>query len=709
MLNLLENLNPEQLAAVTLPDQSALILAGAGSGKTRVLTTRIAWLIQTGNVSPNGVLAVTFTNKAAREMLTRISAMLPISTRGMWVGTFHGLCNRLLRAHYRDAGLPQLFQILDSQDQHAAVKRVLKALSVDEDRFPAREAQYFINAEKEEGRRARDVEIGDEIARRYAEIYAAYDEQCQREGVVDFAELLLRTFELLSRNEVLREHYRNRFRHILVDEFQDTNRLQYRWLKLLAGPKNIMFAVGDDDQSIYRFRGAHVGNMAEFERDFRVENVIRLEQNYRSHAHILAAANALIAHNKKRLGKNLWTSAGQGEPVRIYEAQSDGYEASWLTEEVQALKRGGLRLADIGVLYRSNAQSRVIEHALFSNGIPYRVYGGLRFFERMEIKHALAYLRLAANPDDDGAFLRVANFPARGIGARSLETLQDAAKAGNASLYKAASGLSGKSGAAVAAFVRLIESLKAETQGLPLSETVEVMLERSGLVAYYKAERDGTDRVENLSELVNAAAAFVNEGEERDLPGFLAHAALESGENQAAEGTDALQLMTVHSAKGLEFHAVFITGLEEGLFPHEQSVLEDDGLEEERRLMYVAITRARTRLYLSFAQTRMLHGQTRYNVASRFLDELPEEAVKRLTPRPGHAKFDDVAWAPAKSYKAKTPGHGFRIGQSVLHPKFGQGVIVNAEGSGTDARLQINFGKQGMKWLALEYAKLTAA
>jgi len=711
MLNLLENLNPEQLAAVTLPDQSALILAGAGSGKTRVLTTRIAWLIQTGNVSPNGVLAVTFTNKAAREMLTRISAMLPISTRGMWVGTFHGLCNRLLRAHYRDAGLPQLFQILDSQDQHAAVKRVLKTLSVDEERSPARDAQYFINAAKEEGRRARDLEIGDEITRRYAEIYAAYDEQCQREGVVDFAELLLRSFELLSRNEILREHYQSRFRHILVDEFQDTNRLQYRWLKLLAGPKNLMFAVGDDDQSIYRFRGAHVGNMAEFERDFRVENVIRLEQNYRSHGLILAAANALIAHNRKRLGKNLWTSAGHGEPVRIYEAQSDGYEASWLAEEVQALKRAGLRLADIGVLYRSNAQSRIIEHALFSNGIPYRVYGGLRFFERMEIKHALAYLRLAANPDDDGAFLRVANFPARGIGARSLEALQDAAKAGNASLYKAASGLSGKSAAAVAAFLRLVESLRAETQGLPLAETVEVMLEKSGLVAYYKAERDGADRVENLNELVNAAAAFMNEGEEHDLPAFLAHAALESGENQAAEGTDALQLMTVHSAKGLEFHAVFITGLEEGLFPHEQSVLEEDGLEEERRLMYVAITRARTRLYLSFAQTRMLHGQTRYNVASRFLDELPEEVVKRLTLRPGHARFDDVAWAPqpAKAGKAKTPGHGFRIGQSVLHPKFGQGVIVNAEGSGSDARLQINFGKQGMKWLALEYAKLTSA
>jgi DNA helicase-2/ATP-dependent DNA helicase PcrA len=712
MQKLLENLNPEQLAAVTLPDQSALILAGAGSGKTRVLTTRIAWLIQTGNVGPGGVLAVTFTNKAAKEMLTRISAMLPISTRGMWVGTFHGLCNRFLRAHHREAGLPQLFQILDSQDQQAAIKRVLKAMNADEE---PREVQYSISAAKEEGKRPRDVETGD----RYAEIYAAYEEQCQREGVVDFAELLLRTYEVLSRNEVLREHYRSRFRHILVDEFQDTNRLQYRWLKLLAGPKNVMFAVGDDDQSIYRFRGANVGNMAEFERDFRVENVIRLEQNYRSQGNILSAANALIAHNKKRLGKNLWTSAGHGEPVRVYEAQSDGYEASWLAEEVQALKRSGLALADMGVLYRSNAQSRIIEHALFSSGIPYRVYGGLRFFERMEIKHALAYLRLAANPDDDGAFLRVANFPARGIGARSLETLQDAAKAGGASLYKAASGLSGKTGTSVAAFVRLVEALKAETQELPLPETVEVMLEKSGLVAHYKAERDGADRVENLNELVNAAAAFVNEAEEHDLSAFLAHASLESGENQAAEGTDALQMMTVHSAKGLEFAAVFVTGLEEGLFPHEQSALEDDGLEEERRLMYVAITRARTRLYLCHAQTRMLHGQTRYNVASRFIDEIPQEVVKRLTPvmSPvmssafGRGRFDDKAWAPApeKAFKSQTAGHGFRIGQAVQHPKFGQGVIVNAEGSGNDARLQINFGKQGMKWLALEYAKITAA
>ncbi len=711
MSGLLENLNPEQLAAVTLPDQSALILAGAGSGKTRVLTTRIAWLIQTGNVGPNGVLAVTFTNKAAKEMLTRISAMLPINTRGMWVGTFHGLCNRLLRAHYRDAGLPQLFQILDSQDQHAAVKRVLKAANVDEDRFPARDVQYFINSAKEEGKRARDLEIGDEITRRHAELYAAYDEQCQREGAVDFAELLLRTYELLSRNEILREHYQRRFRHILVDEFQDTNRLQYRWLKLLAGKSNVMFVVGDDDQSIYRFRGAHVGNMAEFERDFHVENVIRLERNYRSVGHILAAANALIAHNRRRLGKNLWTAAGHGEPVRVYEAQSDEHEARWLAEEIQSLAREGLRLADMAILYRSNAQSRVIEHALFSSGVPYRVYGGLRFFERMEIKHALAYLRLAANPGDDSAFLRVVNFPARGVGTRSIEALQDAAKAGGTSLYPAVTQLSGKARAALAAFVRLVESLKAETRGLPLPEAVEVMLEKSGLVVHYKGEKDGADRVENLLELVNAAAAFAQEEEENDLPAFLAHAALESGESQAAEGADALQLMTMHSAKGLEFHAVFITGLEEGLFPHEQSVLEDDGLEEERRLMYVAITRARTRLYLSFARTRMLHGQTRYNVASRFLEEIPENVVKWLTPRLGRGKLEDAVWAPEpnKGFKPKTPDHGFRIGQSVLHPKFGQGVIVDAEGSGTDARLQINFGKQGMKWLALEYAKLTSA
>ncbi len=723
-MSLLDNLNPEQLAAVTLPDQHALILAGAGSGKTRVLTTRIAWLIQTGRTGPAGLLAVTFTNKAAREMLTRISAQLPINTRGMWVGTFHGLCNRFLRAHHREAGLPQLFQILDSQDQLSAVKRVLRSMNADEDKFPPRQVQYFINGNKEEGRRPAQAEVFDDFSRRSVEFYAAYEEQCQKEGVVDFSELLLRTFELLSRNEVLRDHYRNRFRYILVDEFQDTNRLQYRWLRLLCGPESVMFAVGDDDQSIYRFRGANVGNMGDFERDFKVENVIRLEQNYRSHGHILSAANALISNNSRRLGKNLWTAEGEGEQIRVYEAPSDGYEAAWIAEEVKSLVADGHARRDIAVLYRSNAQSRVLEHALFSQGIPYRVYGGLRFFERLEIKHALAYLRLVAAPEDDGAFLRVVNFPTRGIGARSVEQLQDAAKMHGTSLYAAVPHLSGKAGNSLGAFIAIIESLRNETQGLPMPEVVEHMLEKSGLIRHYQAERDGADRIENLNELVNAAAAFTQEAETQDLAAFLAHAALESGENQAAEGMDALQMMTVHSAKGLEFHAVFITGLEEGLFPHEQSVNEDDGLEEERRLMYVAITRARTRLYLSFAQTRMLHGQTRYNIPSRFVDEVPEGLLKWLTPRMrGHSAYtasspyaSGSAWAddaaadkPVARTSNASSGSGYRIGQTVTHAKFGQGVIVSAEGSGADARLQINFGRQGMKWLALAFAKLEKA
>jgi DNA helicase-2/ATP-dependent DNA helicase PcrA len=732
MSSLLEALNPEQLQAVTLPSQHALILAGAGSGKTRVLTTRIAWLIQTGSVSPAGVLAVTFTNKAAKEMLTRISAMLPVPTRGMWIGTFHGLCNRMLRAHHRDAGLPQAFQILDSQDQLAMVKRVLKALNVDEDRFQPKQVQWFINDHKEEGRRAKDVvDVHDEFGRRAIELFAAYDEQCQKEGVVDFPELLLRSHELLRANEVLRAHYQARFRHILVDEFQDTNRLQYRWLKLLAGQSNALFAVGDDDQSIYRFRGANVGNMADFEREFRVPNVIRLEQNYRSHGNILNAANALISHNRKRLGKNLWTAAGEGEPLRVFEAQTDGYEANWIAEEVQSLLRDGYARRDIAVLYRSNAQSRVIEHALFATGIPYRVYGGLRFFERQEVKHALAYLRLLANPDDDSALLRVVNFPARGIGTRSVEALQDAAKASGGSLWQAQAKLSGKTAASVGAFAKLIAALREATRDLPLPEIVGHVIEASGLIGHYKTERDGADRIENLNELVNAAAAFVQDEtyasqfvadatESPDAPtdplnAFLAHAALESGDNQAAEGADALQLMTMHSAKGLEFHVVFVSGLEEGLFPHEQSLVEEDGLEEERRLMYVAITRARTRLYLSLAQTRLLHGQTRYNIASRFLDELPKGVIKWLTPKLG-MPLGDRAWRaeepPARLSKAARSAPSrlpFRIGQNVVHPKFGQGVIVSAEGSGTDARVQINFGPQGMKWLQLEYAKLTAA
>ena len=711
----LEHLNPEQLAAVTLPDEHALILAGAGSGKTRVLTTRIAWLVKGGRVAPSGLLAVTFTNKAAREMLTRVSAMLPVNPRGMWMGTFHGLANRMLRAHHGEVGLPQAFQILDSQDQLAAIKRLLKGMNVDEDRFPPREVQYFINGRKEEGVRAGDVPLADDVTRRYVELYAAYDEQCQREGVVDFPELLLRSFELLRRNEILREHYSRRFRHILVDEFQDTNRLQYRWLKLLAGKSSFIFAVGDDDQSIYAFRGANVGNMADFERDFRVSKVVRLEQNYRSHGNILDAANALIANNRNRLGKNLWTSAGKGEPLRVFEGESDTDEARWLVEEVQALAREGTRLSHIAVLYRSNAQSRVVEHALFSQGIPYRVYGGLRFFERAEIKHALAYLRLVAMPDDDNAFLRVVNFPPRGIGARTIEQLQEAAKQTGFSLYESI-----PENSKTAAFRKLIEDLKNETQGLPLTEIVEHVVARSGLLEHYKTEREGADRIENLSELVNAAAAFTEEEREAEsgeaidpLTAFLTHAALEAGEHQAGEGQDALQMMTVHSAKGLEFDAVFLTGLEEGLFPHEQSVTERDGLEEERRLAYVAITRARERLYLSHAQTRMLHGQTRYNVPSRFLEEIPEGLMKWLTPRFSKQKAIAPDFSRSKDSlvmkRTRDYGSGFRIGQNVMHPKFGPGVIVDAEGQGSDARVQVNFGSQGVKWLAVAVAKLQAA
>jgi DNA helicase-2/ATP-dependent DNA helicase PcrA len=718
MSDLLNGLNPEQRAAVTLPPVHALILAGAGSGKTRVLTTRIAWLLSTSQVTPSGLLAVTFTNKAAKEMTARLAAMLPINTRGMWIGTFHGLCNRMLRAHHRDANLPQLFQILDSGDQLAAIKRLLKSLNVDDEKFPPRELQHFINAQKEQGLRSYAVEAWDDYTRKRVELYAAYEGQCQKEGVVDFAELLLRSFELLERNEALRHHYQQRFRYVLVDEFQDTNVLQYKWLKLLTGPEATLFCVGDDDQSIYAFRGAEVGNMRDFEREYKVANVIRLEQNYRSHGNILDAANAVIKNNSKRLGKNLWTEAGAGEPIRVFEASSDGEEARWIVDEVKALVRDGHSRAEIALLYRSNAQSRILEHSLFSAGIPYRVYGGLRFFERQEIKHALAYLRLIANADDDTAFARVVNFPTRGIGARTLENLADAAKAGGTSQFVAIPQIAGKGGASLAAFAGLIGRMR-EVAHLPLPELVDHVVELSGLRDHYRNEKEGQDRLANLDELVNAASNFVAEegrlSEEGELSGelvaFLAHAALEAGEHQAGEGDDALQLMTVHSAKGLEFNVVFISGLEEGLFPHENAILEADGVEEERRLMYVAITRARQRLYLSLAQTRMLHGQTRFNLPSRFFEEIPAGLLKWLTPKAvksgyGYESETYAYSAPARSMPAGR-GNGLRVGQTVEHAKFGVGVIVNAEGSGSDARVQVNFGAAGMKWLALSVAKLT--
>jgi DNA helicase-2/ATP-dependent DNA helicase PcrA len=543
---------------------------------------------------------------------------------------------------------------------------------------------------------------------RMAEIFEAYDAQCQREGVADFPELLLRSYELLYRNEPLRQHYQDRFKHILVDEFQDTNTLQYRWLKLFAGPHTALFAVGDDDQSIYAFRGANTANMAEFEREFAHGNVIKLEQNYRSHGHILTAANTLIAQNAHRLGKNLWTAEGEGEPIRIFDAYSDQDEASFVVEEVRALNREGVNLSDMALLYRSNAQSRVLEHALFSASVPYRVYGGLRFFERQEIKHALAYLRLLTNPEDDGAFLRVVNFPTRGIGARTLEQLAETAARSGASLWQAACTSSGK----VAGFAKLVEEIKQVVADLPLHEAIDHVIEASGLADYYRADKDGADRLENLNELVNAAALFGEEAEEKTLESFLAHAALEAGEHQAGAGSDALQLMTVHAAKGLEFHAVFITGLEEGLFPHEQSAHEENGLEEERRLMYVAITRARRRLYLSHAQSRMLHGQVRYSMPSRFLDELPEQVLLHLNRRsePSYPSAQQTTGSYG-SRPASSPSNdtGYKVGQSVAHAKFGTGIIIDFEGRGADARVQVKFREAGTKWLALAYAKLSPA
>jgi DNA helicase-2/ATP-dependent DNA helicase PcrA len=749
-LTLLSNLNPEQLAAVTLPRASALILAGAGSGKTRVLTTRIAWLIATGQASPHSILAVTFTNKAAKEMLMRLAALTPVNLRGMWIGTFHGLCNRMLRIHYRDAGLPQLFQILDTQDQLALIKRMYRAHGIDDERYPPRELQWFIADAKEEGRRPNAVEAGDDVARRQVEHYALYDAMCRREGVVDFAELLLRSYELLTTHEAIREHYRRRFSHLLVDEFQDTNTLQYRWLRTLTGPGTAVFAVGDDDQSIYAFRGANVANMRHFERDFARPDapvqLIKLEQNYRSHGHILDAANALIKHNAARLGKNLWTSEGHGEPVRAFAAPSDRDEAAFIIDVVRGLAEEGLALDQVALLYRSNAQSRVLEHALFNAALPYRVYGGMRFFERAEIKHALAYLRLVNEPGDDGAFLRVVNFPPRGIGARTLEQLQEVAQAQGISLWQAAcaGNVRGRSGTSLAAFVRLIEAAREATRSLPLPEAVAHVIEASGLLAHYRQEKDGAERVDNLEELVNAAQSFVREAdlavdapfqdqgsEDRDqtaeegatdpLTAFLAHAALEAGDTQAAEGRPALQLMTIHAAKGLEFHTVFITGLEEGLFPHENSFNEAESLEEERRLMYVAVTRARRRLYLTLAQSRMLHGQVRYGIASRFVDEIPRELVQWLSARRQRAfdvdrsEWGTGAWTQPSPVVATggprpTPaGPAWRVGQSVRHAKFGVGVIIGAEGRGSDARVQVNLRDSGVKWLALDYARLEAA
>ncbi|MEO7254179.1 MAG: UvrD-helicase domain-containing protein [Casimicrobium sp.] len=1100
---LLENLNEPQLTAVTLPHTSALILAGAGSGKTRVLTTRIAWLLSTGQVSPSGVLAVTFTNKAAKEMVMRLSSMVPVNVRSMWIGTFHGLCNRFLRMHWREANLPQTFTIMDTQDQLSLIKRILKANNIDDEKFPPKQLMWFISSAKEEGLRPNAVEAFDDFTRKQVELYQLYEATCQREGVVDFSELLLRSYEVLAKFEALREHYNARFRHILVDEFQDTNTLQYKWLRLLAGPNTAVLAVGDDDQcvvkgtlitlpdgstkpveqlrpddqvlacvgpgkfraaaidrvhretrktetikitlangcviettpehthfadyvlgespqlnfvylmhkvgvgwrlgtsqtytkgqkkpmvgfkqrsvqehadavwvvgthtnenearlqeislslgyalptlpfvarkpakggkangmvhdaaliaqvfshfdtdasakrllkalglsadephhipqgrnsnrksvvvtlcgddrgttvlhrvaafgtdkaeaeavaklgltvraakvggagwryesafaeygvalkiarsikravsgrlverarvaerglrmmtatsvrpgmvmvdadrrcltsvmsverttsksrtvfdldirdvhnfiangivthnSIYAFRGAKVANMQRFEHDFAPTKIIKLEQNYRSHGSILDAANALIRNNNGRLGKELWTDQGHGEPIRVFQGYSDGEEAAHVIDTIKNAMNDGVPLDEMAILYRSNAQSRMFEHGLFNARIPYRVYGGLRFFERAEIKHAMAYLRLVNNPDDDNAFLRVVNFPPRGIGAKSIENLQHVSASTGVTLWQAAcgGGAGSRAQVAMAQFIGLIEGMRIGTKGQPLPEIVRHLLDASTLRSHYTADKEGQDRIENLDELINAADTFLREtggvvqvenldgtmtDSDDPMSAFLAHASLESGDTQALEGRTAIQMMTVHSAKGLEFDYVFITGLEEGLFPHDNSLKNDDGgLEEERRLMYVAITRARKRLHLTYAQMRMLHGQTRYNVPSRFLDEVPPELLKWLSAKPrnllamepnepfsngGYGNPNVSSFAASIGSNTRNDS-GFRIGQQVSHAKFGQGVIINADGSGKNIQVEVNFTEHGIKRLALEYAKLTA-
>jgi DNA helicase-2/ATP-dependent DNA helicase PcrA len=754
---ILNPLNDAQRAAVTAPSGPVLVLAGAGSGKTRVLVHRVAWLVEAEGAAAHSILAVTFTNKAAGEMRARIEALLGIPGSALWVGTFHGIAHRLLRLHWREANLPQGFQILDGDDQLRIIKKLLKTQGLDDARWVPREIQYFINNNKDEGHRPKALKDGNDPTRRQLiRLYQDYEDACQRAGVVDFAELLLRAFELWRDNPELVAHYRRRFRHVLVDEFQDTNSIQYGWLKLLAGADGAPFAVGDDDQSIYRWRGAKVENLQQFRRDFPKALLCRLEQNYRSTSTILNAANALIAHNSGRLGKNLWTNDAKGEPIRIYAAFNERDEAEFVLQRIREwVAHGGLR-RDIAILYRSNAQSRVFEEVFLSARVPYKVYGGLRFFERAEIKDALAYLRLVSNRDDDTSFERVINLPTRGIGAKSLDTLREAAKRDGSSLWKAAkacvgpsvmgeASLGAKATTAVQGFLQLIERLAVDTHDLALHEVVDQVLNASGLLEHHKKEKAdrGEARVENLLELVSAARGFEPDSAEnlepgqqpmRPLESFLAHAVLESGEGQADAWEDCIQMMTLHTAKGLEFPVVFLAGLEDGLFPHQRSLNDLDSLEEERRLAYVGTTRAMKQLYLTYAEQRRLHGIDSYGMASRFIAEIPEELVEEVRPRIHAGRPGAPAWGGARGGSSggwrqagesrdgaggarggaagaaarleEPAAPGMRLGARVRHGKFGEGVVLNVEGQGAHARVQVNFESQGTKWLMLQYANL---
>ncbi|MFQ5982495.1 MAG: DNA helicase II [Woeseiaceae bacterium] len=711
---ILESLNDAQRQAVTAPLKPLLVIAGAGSGKTRVLTHRAAWLIDVEGISPQSLLAVTFTNKAASEMRGRIEAMLQMPVNHLWIGTFHGLAHRILRRHWAEASLPQNFQIIDADDQLRLIKRMLKNLELDDSRWVPQEIQYFINAQKDEGLRPQHLDHeGDSDRRQFISLYQSYQEICDRGGLVDFAELLVRAHELWRDDAELLAHYRRRFQHLLADEFQDTNAIQYAWLRTLAGNEGIPFVVGDDDQSIYRWRGARVEHIYQFQKDFPNTSVVKLEQNYRSTATILNAANAVIAHNESRMGKNLWTAGAEGTPIKVYSAYNERDEADFVISRLRDWSDQGYARADAAVLYRSNAQSRVLEEALINAGLPYRVYGGLRFFERAEIKDALAYLRLMANRNDDSSFERVVNRPARGIGARTVEAIRSYARANDCSLWSAAAcragdGLQGRAASSVTGFIKLIENLATETSRLALPEQVDHMISKTGLIDLFKKEKgeQAETRIENLEELVSAARSFVPDpaDEMPILDAFLSHAALEAGEGQAEAWEDCVQLMTMHSAKGLEFPLVILCGLEEGLFPHRRSVADPNGLEEERRLCYVGMTRAKRDLYITYAEQRRLHGMDSYSRPSRFIAEVPSDFIEEVRPKVQVSR----PMAAGRKAAAMHPGAelGIRLGQRVRHGKFGDGVILNCEGQGAHARVEVNFETAGTKWLVLSYANL---
>jgi len=710
--HLLDSLNDAQREAVAAPAGNLLVQAGAGSGKTRVLIHRIAWLNQVEGASPYAILAVTFTNKAAAELRNRLEAMLDQPLGAMWVGTFHGLAHRMLRLHWQEAKLPQSFQIIDSDDQLRMVKRIVRGLQLDETHFPPKQIVWYINDHKDEGRRPEHVdEPRDHIAEQMLKVYIAYEAQCQRAGVVDFAELLLRSLELIRDNPAVQQHYQRRFAHVLVDEFQDTNSIQYAWLRLLAGRTASVFAVGDDDQSIYGWRGAKVENMLSFQRDLPNVQLVRLEQNYRSTGNILNAANALIDNNSTRLGKNLWTDTGDGDPITLYSAYNEYDEARFAVEQVQGWVNDGGRRDECGILYRSNAQSRVVEEQLISAGMPYRIYGGMRFFERAEVKDALAYLRLLVNRNDDVSFERVVNQPTRGIGDKSVAQLRELARGQGLSMWQACPGLTGRPAAAVQKFRDLIDTLDKDTEDLGLALRIEAVIKDSGLQAHFKKDNSekGQSRVENLEELVSAAQGFNPELDELEelgpLDQFLAQAALDAGDAQGEAWEDCVQLMTLHSAKGLEFPLVLMLGMEEGLFPHQRSVEDGDRLEEERRLCYVGITRARQKLYLTQAENRRLHGRELYPTPSRFIGEVPAALLEEVRPRINISRpvFEAPSAARISAMVEETP---YRIGQRVNHGKFGEGMVIGCEGQGESLRLTINFEAVGSKILMASMAKL---